>query len=84
MMVQYNISVNSVYLEYVNEGEIIWQNCVRLQGKSSIRDECPKNHFPRSFFETPIEYQPFSGNLTLFCYYYIPYFSYKSLINLSS
>ena len=32
----------------------------------------------KGFFETPIEYQRFSGNLTLFCYYYIPYFTHKS------
>ena len=35
----------------------------------------------KGFSETPIEYQRFSGNLTLFCYYYIPYFTHKSLIN---
>ena len=33
------------------------------------------------FFETPIEYRRFSGNLTLFCFYYIPYFPHKSRIN---
>ena len=35
----------------------------------------------KGFFETPIEYRQFSSNLTLFCYYYIPYFTHKSRIN---
>ena len=33
------------------------------------------------FFETPIEYRQFSGNLTLFCYYHTPYFTHKSRFN---
>ena len=32
------------------------------------------------FFETPID-RRFSGNLTLICYYYIPYFTHKLRIN---
>ena len=35
----------------------------------------------RGFFETPIKYRRFSSNLTLFCYYYISYFTHKSRIN---
>ena len=34
----------------------------------------------RGFFKTPIEYPRFSGNLTLFCCYHIPYFTHKSQI----
>ena len=32
----------------------------------------------KGFFETSIEYRRFFGNLTLFYYYYIPYFIHKS------
>ena len=35
----------------------------------------------KRIFETPIEYRIFSGKLTLFCYYYLPYFTHKLRIN---
>ena len=38
---------------------------------------CKENIDTRIFLDT----QRFSSNLTLFCYYYIPYFIHKSRIN---
>ena len=41
----------------------------------------PMRFGPKGPFLTGVHFSWYTGNLTLFCYYYIPYFTHKSQIN---